>query len=343
MIVAVGEKSVDFPLLKAKTSTEKVTDISYEITPFDTNKESYNITNAKKIYGEDTPLKDVQLSKIIPLRDDNNRSVSGENRAVKIDIHTAYLFDRLKGINAQHKKRFLVLDLSLENLLKAQKVVVLEDGSKHPSSWLNKSNDSYKTIEAIPTYKIPNLKRHLFVRVNNEHEIPFESITWALEKPLVEVDEYQLLVEPKTKKEGVLAFVVPNQPIKSLSLHLYDTAYGHLDIPIIGKLKRTRQEIEKLPQKGFTKLGENFALKIESEVLQEQIGETKAKEEAIFNILDITLESKVNALLKIDPTKRIFLKIQSKKGDYIIPTHPITTALPMGLYKNIALTPGSKN
>ena len=202
MIVAVGEKSVDFPLLKAKTSTEKVTDISYEITPFDTNKESYNITNAKKIYGEDTPLKDVQLSKIIPLRDDNNRSVSGENRAVKIDIHTAYLFDRLKGIDAQHKKRFLVLDLSLENLLKAQKVVVLEDGSKHPSSWLNKSNDSYKTIEAIPTYKIPNLKRHLFVRVNNEHEIPFESITWALEKPLVEVDEYQLLVEPKTKKRG---------------------------------------------------------------------------------------------------------------------------------------------
>lgn len=343
MVVAVGEKSVDFPLLQAKTASQKVSDISYQITPFDTNKESYNIANAQKIYGEDTPVKEVQLSKIIPLKDDNNQSVSGANRAVKINMHTAYLFDRLKGINARQKSRFLVLDLSLENLLKAQKVVVLEDGSKHPSGWLNKSNNSYKTIEAIPSYKIPNLKRHLFLRVNNQHEIPFESITWALEKPLVEVDEQQLLVEPKVKKEGVLAFVVPNEAIESLSLHLYDTAYGHLDIPIIGKLERSKEEVEKLPQTSFTKLGENFALKIQSEVLQEQIKETKAKEGAIFNILDITLESQVNALLKIDPTERIFLKIQSEKGDYIIPTHPITTALPMGLYENIALAPSSNN
>lgn len=343
MVVAVGEKAVDFPLLQEQKAGQKITDISYDIHPFDTNKESYNIQNAQKIYGDDTPLKEVQLSKIIPLRDDHNQSVSGQNRAVKIEMHTAYLFDRLKGISARYKKRFLVLDLSLENLLKPQNVVVLEDGSNHPSSWLNKSNDSYKTIEAIPTYKIPNLKNHLFIRVNNDYEVPFESITWALEKPLVEVDEHQLLVQPKVKKEGVLAFSIPDQPIETLSLHLYDTAYGHLDIPIIGTMKVTKEEINTLPQSEFTKMGENFALKVESELLQEQIKVTKAEKEAIFDIVDVTLQSNVNALLQLDASKRIFLKIQSDKGDYILPTHSITTALPMGLYQDIALAPGSNN
>jgi len=343
MLVAVGEKAVDFLLLKESNATKKVTDVSYRIEPFDADRESYNVQNAKKIYGDDTPIKEVWLSKILPLRDEHNRTVGGRNRAVKIEAKSAYLFDRLKDIRAGHSKRFLVLDLSLKNLLPSQKVLVLEDGSKHPSAWIDRSSENDKSIEAVPSYIIPDLRRHLFVRVNNEYEIPFESITWALEKPLVELDEHQLVVEPKVKKEGVLAFTIPDEPIKSLSLHLYDTAYGHLDIPLIGTMKVTKEKTDELPKSSFKKMGENFALKVTSESLQEKIRTTKAEKEAVFDILDVTLKSNVNALLKIDAGKRIFLKIKSAKGDYIFPTHPITTALPMGLYKDIALAPGSFN
>jgi len=163
MLVAVGEKEVDFPLIQGDEVVTKVTDIAYGVTRFKADEKSYNYSNAKKIYGNDTPLKEVRLQKIIPLIDDHNRSVWGENRAVKIELPKAYLFDRLKGLNAGNKSQFLVLDMKFTNQLKSQKVTVLEDGSKHPSSWLNKSNESYTYKEAIPTYKIPNLKNHLFL------------------------------------------------------------------------------------------------------------------------------------------------------------------------------------
>lgn len=343
ILTAVSEKLLDVPVLKESIASKTIEDIAYTIKPYDLNQKSYNPTMAQKIYGDDLPLNEVRVSKIIPLQDENNRSITAQNDALSIELKTAYLFDRLKGVRARHNERFLVLDMSLRNLLKAQSVVVLEDGSKYPSSWLNRDGESYKTIQAIPSYKISDLRRHLFVRINNEHEIPFESITWALNKPLVELDEHQLLVEANITKEGVLAFAVPNTPIKTLSLHLYDTAYGHLDIPIIGKLTKTHQEITKLAQEGFTKLSDNFALRVNEHNLSEEIKGIKASDEAIFQTLDISLQSKVNALLKLDSKKRVFIKIKTPKGDVILPTHVISKALPMGLYQDIALAPGSNN
>jgi len=343
ILTAISEASIDFEPLKDENDKKEVKAMSYKVSNFDINKMSYNNLNANDIYGDDMPLKDVRLDKIIPIKDNDGKVISGTNKAVKLNIESAIIFNRLKGLRAGHRNRFMVLKLSLENLLKSQKVAVLDNGEKHPSSWINKSNSDYKYMNAIPTYSVPDLRSHLFIRINNSYEMPFDIITWALEKPLVEVDEYKVLVRPKIKKDGVLAFKIPDKPIKNLSLHFYDSAYGHIDIPIIGILKTKKEDIKKLPTESFKKLSDNFAIKIESEYFKKEIKGVKAKKNAIFDILEFRLQSNVNALLKFSAKQRFFMKINTKSGDFIIKAHAISKYLPMGLYDKIALAPGSNN
>ncbi|MEA1953244.1 MAG: VWA domain-containing protein [Campylobacterota bacterium] len=343
ILTAVGEKEVNFPLIQGDEVVKKVADIAYGVSRFQADEKSYNYSNAKKIYGDDTPLKEVRLQKIIPLLDDHNKTVQGENSAVKIELPKAYIFDRLKGMSAGNKDQFLVLDMKLINQLKSQKVAVLEDGSKHPSGWLNKSNESYTYKEAIPTYKIPNLKNHLFIRVNNSYEVPFYPLTWALEKPLTQIDEFELSVESGEPKEGVLVFKIPNKPIESLSLHYYDTAYGHIDLPIIGEMKYRRVDAEKLPKTSPKKLSDAFSLSVLSRKFESELVGVKAEKEDVFEVINVQMESQVNALLALDPQKRFYLKIHTNKGDWMLSPHPITARIPLGLYREISLAPGSHN
>ncbi len=343
MLVSVGEKEVDFPLIQGDEVLKKVTEIDYGVTKFKADEKSYNYSNAKKIYGDDTPLKEVRLQKIIPLIDDHNKTVQGENRAVKIELPKAYLFDRLKGMNAGNKNQFLVLDMKLTNQLKSQKVAVLDDSSKHPSGWLNKSNENYSYKEAIPTYKIPNIKNHLFIRVNDSYEVPFYPLTWAIEKPLTQLDELELSVESGEPKEGVLVFKIPNEPIKSLSLHYYDTAYGHIDLPIIGEMKYSRVDAETLPKMSTEKLSDAFSLSVVSKEFKSELVGIKAEKEGVFEVINVQMDSQVNALLALDPQKRFYLKIHTKQGDWMLSPHPVTERIPLGFYKEISLAPGSQN
>ncbi len=343
MLISVGEKRVDFPMLKDDKPTEDVTDIAYDIKRFKADERSYNYENSQNIYGDDTPIKDVIFKKIIPLTDKNNLVIKGKNRAIDINLKNGYLFSRLKGINAGYRYQYLVMDFKLINHLKSQKVIVLDDGSKHPSSWLNNSNENYTYKDAIPTYKIPNLRNHLFIRVNNSYEVPFNPITWALENPLVYIDQKEVYVTPNETKKGVLAFKIPDKPITSLSLHYYDTAYGHIDLPIIGKMETKKESIETLIKTTPKKLSDAFELSILSKRFKKELSSIKSDKDGVFEIIDCKLDSKVNALLKLNPKKRLFLKIDTPQGDYFVSTHPITQAIPLGFYHDISLAPGSNN
>jgi Mg-chelatase subunit ChlD len=342
---ASTNKIVDFPVLTVKSDKKPIEEVNYSIKPINIDKASYNYQNSKNIYGNDAPIKEVRLDKILPLTDSKNKPVSGRNKAVSIEVSNAYLFSRLKSISAGHSKKYIVIDLKLSNLLPAQSVVVLKDGSNHPSGWLNKSNDQYETKKATPTYKIPNLSSHLFLRVNNANELPFNKMTWLLENPLTQVDEYELFVSSGIDKKGVLCFYIPDEPLKALSLHLYDTSYGHIDIPIIGELdkSKTKSEIAKLPTSSPTKLGEAFGIRIKNIQYKTDISGIKINENSVFEVLECSLQSKVNALLKLEPQKRFRLAINTPNGDWYIKPHPITKEIPLGFFENVSVSPGSHN
>jgi len=342
-IVAVGEKELHLPLLKEDKPRVVIEDVLFNIKRFDTDKNSYNIQNSNKIYGDDIPLKDVRVRKFLTLVDEHNKTISGKNKAIKIRVPKAYIFDRIKGLGASHRSEYLVLDLNITNILPKQQVAILDDGSKHPSSWIGKSSDEYQYIEAIPTYKIPNLNNHLFIRVNNTYEIPFSPLTWALEKPLTQIDEYELNIDGNNSKDGVLLFEIPDKPIKALSLHYYDNAYGHIDLPLIGKLDHNKTSIQKLQKTAPIKLSDAFELSLVSKSFSDELVGIKTNKQNIFEIFDIDITSKLNALLKLNPKERFHLKISTPKGDWIVNVHDITQRVPFGFYNTISLAPGSKN
>jgi Mg-chelatase subunit ChlD len=343
--VALGQKDVDFKLLRNTQKIDTVSEIDYVLTKMDADKVSYNYDNARRIYGNDLPMKDVRVQKIIPLLDDKDTPVSGANNGISISLSKAMVFSRIKGVEASHGSKYLVLDTAMTNILKPQKVVVLNDGSNHPGGWVGSSNGNYTTKDAIPHYKIPNLQSHLFVKVNGGNQTPFHPITWVLGQPLTEVDDYDLVVSPQEPTEGVLAFEIPDVPIKTLSLHYYDTSYGHIHLPIIGEMDKIQvaKSLTKLPESSPAKLGEAFDISVKSITYEDEISGIKAAEGAVFAVLDFNLISKVNALLNLNPGERFYLNIPGKVGSWQIPPHKVTERVPMGAVSDLSVAPGGQN
>ncbi|CAA6820803.1 MAG: Permeases of the major facilitator superfamily [uncultured Sulfurovum sp.] len=260
----------------------------------------------------------------------------GKNEAMQMSVKNFEIFSKLKDINA----RYLVLNLELNNLLKSQKVIV-SNGSNHPSSWVNKSSEDYEYKEAIPLYQIPDLKQHLYLRLNNQEEQALDIMSLLLDKPLLAYNSNQIEVLPKKFKEGQLAFRLPkNKKIEQLSLHYYDTKYGDINLPILGEMKEKTVTVNSLSQTKSAKMNDNFSLRVTGYQTQDKIGENKAPKEGQFEIVEIDIESKLYAILAFDPSQRFYLTVGET---HAVKLHPITQALPMGLYTSASLSPGSNN
>lgn len=259
-----------------------------------------------------------------------------KNEAISMSVKNFLIFSKLKDIKA----RYLVLDLELNNILKSQKVVV-SNGSNHPSTWINKSADEYEYKEAIPFYQIPDITKHLYLRVNNQQEQTLDIISLLLDKPLIDFDSNKIEVLPKKFKDGQLAFRLPKgKKIEQLSLHYYDSKYGNIDIPIVGEMKKKTVAVTSLPKTQWEKMNDNFSLSVTGYEVQDKIKEHQAKKDGQFEIVEIDIESHVYALLAFEPSKRFYLNIG---GVHPLKLHPITQALPMGLYGSASLSPGSNN
>ena len=342
-VAAVGESPLNLPILHEQTPSRQVKEVAYTIRPFKTDAKSYNAKTAHTIYGDDMPIKDVRISKIIPLRDDQNHTIAAHNKAVKISVGKAYLLGRLKGLDAGHGSTYLVLDVNMTNMLPVQKVAVSKEGGSHPASWIGQSNENYTYKEAIPAYEIPNFANHLFIRLNGSHEMPMSPMTWALEKPLLPMDATSLTIDGNRSKSGMLLFRIPDKSVASLSLHFYDTAYGHIDLPIIGTMKQHAASVEVLPKQPPKKLGNAFSLSVLGRHFDDTLAGTKAPKGSLYETLIVAMNSKVDALLALDPQKRFRLKIDSPYGDWMLKPAPITQMIPLGLYDALSLAPGSHN
>lgn len=198
-----------------------------------------------------------------------------------------------------------------------QDVVVKEDGSEHPSSWLKETNANVKTVKKIPPYLIPNLKKHLFINANSEGQSAPSDMTALTEKAMIVPRESSILVQPGKSVEGTLLFEISDKPITSLSLHFYDTAYGHADIPLIGKIEPRTTEIKDLPKKTPEKLTDAFDLSVDGfSDSDSPINGCTQDKSAIWRTLDMSVESKVQALLDFDASSLMYLAFRLKRSSH---------------------------
>jgi uncharacterized protein with von Willebrand factor type A (vWA) domain len=312
----------------------------------------YDKVIAKNITGDSVPTDEVIISKRIIIEDEGENKVSnkesvsnkqGENEAVKINAKEIVFLDKIKGVSAPAHYRFMALSLEFENILEAQEVIVDSGGSSHPANFIA-NNSKIETEMKIPSYLIPNITNHFFVSFNDIGSFPAMKASWLLNKPLVKPGNISLLVAPNKKVEGSLLFLVPDEAIERLSLHLYDTVYNTINLPIVGKLNEEMESVKDLPTESLTTLSETFDMSIIKVVdgkpimIEKELNENSAMKQIYGGFV-----SKVQALLDINPAERFLLELVTENGSFFIPLHPGTSLIPFGLFEKTMLAPGSYN
>ncbi|MFC2140591.1 hypothetical protein ACFLQ1_02595 [Candidatus Auribacterota bacterium] len=325
---------VDLPTLMSMDQASPTDIVTYR---FKEMPQTYGEDEANFVYGDDIVFKEVRLDKKIPLK------AIAKNRAVEISVDELLTFTRLRGIEAPSYYRFACFKVSLKNILPTQEVVVYPDGSSHPSSWIKQSSADGVIKHMIPPYLIPDLKNHLFLKVNNLGKMPLSEMTYLAEEPLILPNQNGVMIPPEGEVKGMIIFLIKTQNLTQASLHFYDTRYGHIDLPLIGTFTPEKTIAGKLPLNSPKRLSDTFSLNISGVRESDEINQIKTADDATFKILEAQMSSKVQALLDMNPAERFFLKIPTAFGPLFTYLHPITDLLPMGFYRQRMLAPGAPN
>ena len=169
------------------------------------------------------------------------------------------------------------------------------------------------TQEKIP-YNIPGFQNHFYVSINNEGSFPASEATWLTENPLAPPGNPEVNVPVKETLKGMLVFLVPDEPVKQTSLHFYDTTYGHINVPLMGKMDKQFLEIEKLPTGDLAKISDAFSMKVTGSSVVDKIDQYPAEKDASYRVVEAEFDSKVQALLDINPQERLWLKVNTNQG-----------------------------
>ena len=291
---------------------------------------TYSGETSALLYGSDSK-EDTEVTARITFTDN-----VATNQFADLSVSEAYLMPKFKGVDAGYRT-FLALNVTLT---------------------FHKKDKSAREVG----YQIPNIFNHFYVSLNNGRMAPASEATWLAETPFavpgessVQVDElYDAKDNPLEIGEsisGILIFVVDEAyDWKQLSLHCYDTSYGHLEIPLVGALPDTLMNITALPKEApADNIADSFSLKLTgSEDTRDIAG-------AYFNyhsedddlctqnmrILEMQFESKVQALLDIDPTERFYYKIETNSGDLLVKMSDYVDNLPLGFTGGTKFAPAS--
>ncbi|MGI6224928.1 MAG: vWA domain-containing protein [Peptococcales bacterium] len=236
------------------------------------------------------------------------------NKAAELAVKEAYYFSKFKGLEPPESKQFLALELEIKNV----------------------------TSEKIP-YQIPSFHNHFYVNINNEGSFPASNATWLTQLPLSPPGNPEVNVSPKENLKGMLVFLVPNVPIEQTSLHLYDTAYGHINIPLMGKMDKQLLEIDKLPTAEPVKISDAFSMTVTGSSVLDKVDIYPAEKNTSFRIVEAEFNSKVQALLDINPMERLWLRVNTSSGPLLTKMSDVTHALPFGFMAPTMLAPGSAN
>ncbi|EGB15567.1 von Willebrand factor type A [Pseudodesulfovibrio mercurii] len=330
-----GADQTELPPLKTDDTVEIPAAIGYELAEL---RERYDPAVSALLTGDGVPVRDARITKRIPI------GVTGGNKAAKFTVESAWFLDRLRGLDAPDHYRYLALAVDLQNVLPKQQVLVYPDGSNHPAAWVgNDKATTGKVVEMVPTYVIPDLKRHLFLRWNDAVMTPVSPATWLAETPLTLPDEPAVAVPPKETVRGTVVFLVPDGNMRQLSLHFYDVNYGHAEIPLVGAMPTGADRLSTLPAKPPVRLSDAFSLAVREVRDVTRIGAVQAEEGGVFRVVEADFTSKVQALLDVNPAERFSLRLNTAEGALNVRLHEATALLPMGFYAPTLLSPGSNN
>lgn len=238
------------------------------------------------------------------------------NKAMELTVKQAVHLTKFQGVEAwRARKQFIALEVELEN----------------------------KTSEKIP-YQIPSIFNHFYLGVNGEGLCPASKATWLSDNPLTLHGSPAVEIKPGEKKKGVLVFIVPEaESYNQLSLHFYDSNYGHIQLPLVGKLPDKWLEVDKLPASAPASLSDIFSMAITGTGTVLEIDKYPAADLSAFKIVEAQFDSKVQALLNFEPRERFWLKIDTKSGSLMAKMSEVTAALPFGFLEPIMAGPASSS
>ena len=328
-------KQVEFPPLKTDKTVVVPASIAFDFREL---KSRYNGEIADLVTGDSVPVRDAQISKRLPI------GVTGANKAASIEVKEALFMNRLRGVKPPSDKRFLALTMEMKNILPVQDVRVYPDGANHPAAWLGSSAATKGELKRmVPTYLIPDLKRHLFLRWNRSQMVTLSPATWLTAAPLTMPGEDAVALNPKKPVKGTCVYLVPAEAMDQLSLHFYDMNYGHMDIPLVGTMPAVAEHLSKLPPGTPVQLSDAFQIALREVKDVQKIGDFKAGDDMVFRIVEADFISNVQALLDINPAQRFSLRVTTDAGALHIPLHNATSLLPLGFMSPTMLSPGSSN
>lgn len=280
---------------------------------------------AQLLYGGDRPARE---TRILGRQTFNNKTAV--NDFAKLSVTEAYWLNTFKGIDAPSGQYFLALHTRL---------------------------DFEKVDKGAPeiAYLVPNIFNHFFVSCNEGRMMPASEATWLAEKPFLPPGEEGVMVDKSNSAEGMLVFLIDNFEgnLKQLSLHLYDTAHGHVELLLLGRMPEGLEDIDKLPQTQPAKISDAFSLTINGQKDQidlagvelHQSGEDSSDKgkNLSFRVLEATFDSKVQALLDIDPKERFLYQLDTDQGVLLTPMSNIVDRVPLGFKGTTLMAPGSHN
>ena len=323
------------PALKG-TETLALTDSVKYIT--NVKLDQYDANSARFLSGERMPKDAIKILKRMPLTGKKS------NSAMEIDAKELILMGAFNGIPAPTGMRFAAILTDITHILPKQEVTIYPDGSGHPANWVGSSEAGGKTVVQEIPYVIPNVFNHFSLQVNEEGSFPMSTATWIAEKPLVNPGESALELMPHSDREGALIFLIPESGIKNLSLHYYDTDYGHIHLPLIGEMPQMSENLDQLPEEVGTAFHKGFSMQIAQVDKVYDIGKRATPNtNNQYQILSGRFKSQVQANLVLNPSERMHLLIPSDHGAFYLPIDPATELLTFGINNELMVSPGADN
>lgn len=243
---------------------------------------------------------------------------TGSNGMMTLSVSDAYTFDTFFGVQAEKDRQFLALHLTA-------------------------AFDNMDANESA--YRIPNMFRHFYLSLNDIHFAPASKATWIAEKPLGIPGQESLQIAKGSETSGILVFYTQKpESTSQLGLHYYDTVYGHIQIPLSGKLPQGLTDLSSLPKTAPVKLSESYSMTLSgfADELPEH-GKTNPDETrplSMVRTVEATFTSKVQALLNVDPLERFFLGIETDQGPLLAEMSPLVHTTPLGFTGETLLAPG---
>ena len=242
---------------------------------------------------------------------------SMQNKAMEITLRRAVYLDRMMGLEARRNNfQFIAIELELKN----------------------------RTEKNIP-YEIPSLFKHFYFGLDGKGLYPASRATWLLEKPITRHGNPSIRIPPSGVVAGTLVFLVPfrNDGFRQQSFHFFDTEYGHIQMPIAGEMSPHWLEVEKLPTHKPEAVSDAFTLNVTAAGLESKLDQYKAGDYGRFRVVEGEFCSKVQALLNLDPAKRIYLRYPTPAGDLMCRMSDVTAFTPLGFLDPVMLAPALTN